>query len=60
MLAFSIFNITLPDTYARVIVLIISGWFLYKYGSKTADIVVFLVLALAAATLLGFQVPALP
>jgi len=41
--------------YARVIVLLISGYTLYKYGSKLADIVVILVLLLIAATVMGFN-----
>jgi ABC-type glycerol-3-phosphate transport system permease component len=54
---FSLFHVALPDTYARIIVILISGYTLYKYGSKLADIVVILVLALIAATVLGFQLP---
>jgi hypothetical protein len=52
---FSLAGVNLPDMYARVIVLLISGYTLYKYGSKLADIVVILVLLLIAATVMGFN-----
>ncbi len=54
---FSVFKFDLPDIYARIIVIIISGYAVYKYGSKLADIIVVLLLALIAATFLGIQLP---